>query len=147
MKSAVILGFIFAATFGLVTAGEVTLSLKQIEGLKFSGSLTNATEQKIYVLPFYLMEQFYAQPNCSDCATGWVASRPMPINDAKDFIPLVSGAVIKFDAIGSPDPRLPWRITCIAVTNTIHVGDKTTPDEKSRIVIQSDEIPAKLTSH
>ncbi len=141
MKSAIIMSCIFAAAVGLAAAGEITLSLKQVEGLKFSCSLTNSTGKQVYVLPIYLEEHFYAQPNCSDCATGWVASRPMVIGDAKDFIPLVSGAAIKFDAIGCPDPRLPWRVSCFAVTNSVHLSDKPMPDERSRIVIRSAEMP------
>jgi len=136
MKTVIILIF-FAAVVGLAAAGEITLSLKRVEGLKFSCSLTNATERQVYVAPFYLEEHFYAQPNCSDCATGWVASRPMVIGEAKDFIPLASGAAIQFEAIGNPDPKLPWRISCFAVTNAVHASDKTMPDEQSRIVIRS----------
>ena len=143
MKSAIIVSCIFAAAVGLAAEEGITLSLKQVEGLKFSCSLTNATGKQVYVAPFYLEEHFYAEPNCSTCATGWVASRPMVIGNAEDFIPLASGAAIKFDAIGCPDPRLPWRISCFAVTNSAHVSDKTTP--QGRIVIQSVEMPkAKL---
>jgi len=122
---------------GLAPAGDATLSLKQSEGLRFSISLTNTNERQIYVVPFYLMEQLYADPNCSTYATGWVAGRPMVIGEAKDFIPLPSGAAIQFEAIGSPDPWLPWRISCFAVTNSVHIGDKALPGEKSRIVIRS----------
>jgi len=142
MKRFVIFCIFFVAATGFTAAGEITLSLKQIEGLKFSCSLTNASEKQVYVAPFYIMEQFYAQPNCSTCATGWVSTRPMIIGEAKDFIPLASGTAIKFDAIGCPDPRLPWRVTCIAVTSSIHISDKI--KSEGRIVIQSAEIPARL---
>jgi len=144
MKLTIIFSLIFAAAIGLATAGEVTLSLKQIEGAKYSGSLTNATGQQVYIAPIYLVEQFNAQPNCSTCATGWIASRPMVIDEAKDFVPLASGASFKFTVIGSP--RLPWRVTCIAVTNSISVTDKNAKPQ-GRIVIQSAEMPARLPSH
>ena len=145
MRATVILGFVLSAVVELAAAGEITLSLKQIEGLKFSCILTNASGNQVYVTPFYLEEHFYAQPNCSTCATGWVASRPMVIGNANDYIPLESGAAITFDAIGNPNPNLPWRISCFAVTNSVHVNDNTAP--KGRIVIQSVEIPARLPSH
>jgi hypothetical protein len=144
MKTNVIFSLIFAAAIGLAAGGEVTLSLKQIEGLKFSGSITNSTDRQVYVAPIYLVQQFYAQPNCSDCATGWVASRPMAIDEAKDFIPLASGASFKFTVIGSP--HLPWRVTCVAVTNSISVTDKNAKPQ-GRIVIQSAEMPERLPSH
>jgi hypothetical protein len=145
MKPTFIFGLIFAVAIGLAAAGEVTLSLKQIEGLEFSCSLTNASQKQVYVAPFYIMEQFYAQPNCSDCATGWVSTRPMVIGEAKDFIPLASGTAIKFDAIGCPDPRLPWRVSCFAVTNSISVTDKNAKPQ-GRIVIQSAQMPARFPS-
>jgi hypothetical protein len=145
MKSFVIFFITFAVGAVLAAAGEITLSVKQTEGMKYSCSLTNATQNQLYIAPFYLEEHFYAQPNCSDCATGWVASRPMAINDAKDFIPLASGGVIKFEAIGNP--RLPWRISCFAATNSVHAFDKVMPDEKSHIVIRSPELPGANLPH
>jgi hypothetical protein len=71
----------------------------------------------------------------------------MVIGVAKDFIPLASGSAIQFEAIGCPDPRLPWRISCFAVTNSVHANDKTMPDERGRIVIRSTEmLGAKMSS-
>ena len=62
MKSIVMVSCIFAAAVKLAVAGEVTLSLKQTEGLKCSCTLSNATGQQIYVMPLYLKEQFFARP-------------------------------------------------------------------------------------
>lgn len=140
MKFATIIFCAFTLAVMMAKAGEITLLIKQAQGLKFMGDLTNATATQVYIAPFYLEEQFYAQPNCSDCPTGWVAGRPMAINDAKDFIPVAPRASIKFVVIGNPNPKLSWRITCVAVTNSVHVSDKTTFKEKSHILIHSPEI-------
>lgn len=138
MKSVIISAFIFGMLTGLVVADGITLSLTQIEGLKYSCSLTNANKYQVYIAPFYLEEKFYKHPDCLDCATNWVGSRPMAINAAKDFIPLAPGAVLNFNAIGEPDPHLPWRISCFGLTNVVHAA------ADDRIVIHSPEIAPKI---
>ena len=133
--------YIFVGVISVATAEEIKLSLKHVEGMKYLGSFTNTGGQKIYVVPFYITEQFYAT-SCSDCATGWVASRPMVIDDGKDYIPLASGAAFQFEVIGCPTPPLPWRISCFALNKEVHATDKEVPSDQNRIVIRSAEIPA-----
>jgi hypothetical protein len=48
MKSTIIVSCVLAAAAGLLVAGEVTLSLKQTQGLRFSCSLTNRYEVTAY---------------------------------------------------------------------------------------------------
>jgi hypothetical protein len=132
--------FILTAAVGSVMAGEITLTLKPVEWLKFTGCLTNGSRQTLYITPIYLREQFYAKPDCDVCPTGWVASMPMTINHANDFIPLARGRELRFDAVGC-EPRLPWRISCFAVTNEVHADDRMMPKEQS-IAIHSAVMPS-----
>ena len=131
--------YVLTALVGVVMAGEISLTLKPMQGLKFTGCLTNETGRTLYIVPYYLREDFHAKPDCDICPTGWVSHAPMTINKANDFIPLASGTGFQFEVFGC-EPRLPWRITCVASTNEVHCDDKTMPHE-GRIEIHSPEMP------
>ena len=139
MKSIVIVSCIFAAVVKLAVAGEVTLSLKQAEGLRFSCTLSNATEQQIYVMPMYLEEQFYAQPMQTNAPTGWQTERPFHLADWTDLVPLASGESLHFSATGRPGR--PWRITCLASSIPSHMTNKVVLEQKNTITIHSPEMP------
>jgi hypothetical protein len=139
MKSIVMVSCIFAAAVRLAVAGEVTLSLKQTEGLKFSCTLSNATDQQIYVMPLYLVDVYNAQPAHMNASTGWVTVRPFHLADWADLVPLASGASLEFTATGST--LRPWRITCLASTVPSHVTNAVVLEETHKITIHSAEIP------
>ena len=143
MKSIVIVSCIFAAVVKLAVAGEVTLSLKQAEGLRFSCTLSNATEQQIYVMPMYLEEQFYAQPAYTNGPTGWQTTRPFNLGDWTDLVPLASGESLQFTQTGRTMGITvrPWRITCLASSIPSHMTNKVVLEQKNTITIHSPEMP------
>jgi hypothetical protein len=145
MKSIVIMSCIFAAAVKLAVAGEVTLSLKQTEGLKFSCTLSNATGQQIYVMPLYLVDVYYAQPAQTNAPTGWVTVRPFHLADWTDLVPLASGASLEFITATGSTLR-PWRITCLASTIPSHMTNEVVLEETNKITIHSAEMaPIKIT--
>jgi hypothetical protein len=139
MKSIVIVSCIFAALARLAVAGEVTLSLQQTEGSRFSCTLSNATEQQVYVMPFYLEEQFIARPLWTNGPTGWQTERPFHLADWTDLVPLASGESLHFSAMGRPGR--PWRITCLASIVPSHMTNSVVLPEKNKITIHSAEMP------
>jgi hypothetical protein len=139
MKSIVMVSCIFAAAVKLAVAGEVTLSLKQTEGLKCSCTLSNATGQQIYVMPLYLKEQFFARPMWTNGPAGWQTERPFHLADWTDLVPLASGTALEFTATGST--LRPWRITCLASTVPSHMTNAVVLEETNKITIHSAEIP------
>ena len=143
MKSIVIVSCIFATVVKLAVAGEVTLSLKQAEGLRFSCTLSNATEQQIYVMPMYLEEQFYAQPAYTNASTGWQTTRPFCLGDWTDLVPLASGESLQFTQTGRTMGITvrPWRITCLASSIPSHMTNKVVLEQKNTITIHSPEMP------
>jgi hypothetical protein len=144
MKFIISFCLLFIAMLGSCIAGEVKLLVESYQVTNAVCVITNSTEHEVYILPICISQEFYATPNCSDCATNWISRRPAPLGEWRDLIPLAPKASLRFTVIGFF--RKPWRVTSVAFTKYFQIPDRGTPptiDPKDRIELQTNEMQPK----
>jgi hypothetical protein len=147
MKFIAALSVLFATGLRFCAAGEVALLVERYQITNTVCSITNSTAHEIYILPVCVSEEFHATPNCSDCATGWLARAPEPLGEWRDLIPVAPRASLRFTIKGFFDR--PWRVKCVALTKRIHINDSGPPpsiDQTNQMEIYSAETQPKKTS-
>jgi hypothetical protein len=144
MRLSITSGVLLIATIGACAAGDIKLFVESYPVANAVCVITNSTEHEVYVLPICISEEFYATPNCSDCATNWIARRPAPLGEWRDLIPLAPKASLRFNVIGFFSR--PWRVTTVAFTKRVQIPDSGTPppiDPKDRIELRTAKMQPK----
>jgi hypothetical protein len=139
MKAASVM--VLIATVATIVIGDAATPLLDVtsaDDTSVTFRFSNPTRQQIFVSPIYMTEMLYEKAEFAGQATGWIASRPTPISDARDYFPLAPNRSFTFTVRRQ---ERPWRITCIFSLKPIQIEDKPPPDKSTILTIQSASQP------